>query len=178
VKLRDTIKPGTRIRVFSDHKFGRNALAMVTEPSQFALPDELTIEFDNEPDKRPGTRRFVQEGNFTVLSHKRLTISGEDVRVVSKAPDEVVVEVANFNRIDSEDFKPTPYVRVRAGDHTHTQLTYIDPTGTLKVGDRVIVPMGYQNRDTFGEVIALGRGRYPGQCKTVKAKLLVEELSA
>jgi hypothetical protein len=60
----------------------------------------------------------------------------------------------------------------------YSRLTYRDPSGKLKFGDRVLVPLGYKNREQLGRVIELGRGNYTGPTKDVSARLLTEKLVA
>lgn len=68
----------------------------------------------------------------------------------------------------------TNYVQVQFDGNYSQWYTYIDPTGTLEVGDlvEVMTPRGAN----VVEVMALGRGDYRGQCSTVKAKLVREAL--
>jgi len=59
-----------------------------------------------------------------------------------------------------------------------TLLTYRDPSASLRVGDPVVVPFGYNNAEKVGEVYGLGRGNYTGPTKDVRARLVREELAA
>jgi hypothetical protein len=65
------------------------------------------------------------------------------------------------------------YVQVRfdLGRNSQAQTyTYIDPSGTLAVGDLVQAPV-YEGDLRTAKVVALGRGRWTGPCKPVAARL-------
>jgi hypothetical protein len=65
------------------------------------------------------------------------------------------------------------YVQVRFDLARNSQAqtyTYIDPSGTLAVGDLVQAPV-YEGDLRMAKVVALGRGRWTGPCKPVAARL-------
>lgn len=70
------------------------------------------------------------------------------------------------------------YVQVQVSGASN-QWTYIDPSGELKVGDRVLVPFGYDDAEWVAKVTALGKGHVPSgvTIKSVAARLDVEELT-
>jgi hypothetical protein len=75
----------------------------------------------------------------------------------------------------------TNYVQVQvSGASTTYPWTYIDPSGELEVGDRVLVPFGYDDAERVAKVTALGKGDVPAKAriKRVAARLEVEVLEA
>jgi hypothetical protein len=54
--------------------------------------------------------------------------------------------------------------------------TYSDPSGSLKIGDVVQVPVGHDDRPAIGTVVEHGRGFWNGETKDVTARLVREEL--
>lgn len=72
------------------------------------------------------------------------------------------------------------YVQVSFNGQKYGQrYTYRDPSGTLQVGDRVIVPVGTSlTKENAAQVMALGRGSWKGHVKDVTARLTREELVA
>lgn len=74
------------------------------------------------------------------------------------------------------------YVGVQVSGKSGGVYAYIDPSGSLEVGDRVLVPFGYGNTEHVAKVVAVGygpnRSGYNGRCKNVAALLAVTELSA
>lgn len=65
------------------------------------------------------------------------------------------------------------YVQVRfdLSRNSSAQIyTYIDPSGTLAVGDLVQAPV-YEGDLRTAKVVALGRGRWKGPTKTIATKL-------
>lgn len=67
------------------------------------------------------------------------------------------------------------YVQVAFPGRSY-KYTYRDPSGTLRVGDRVEVPVGYYSDPALAEVVELGRGSYTGPIKTIRAVLRREAL--
>lgn len=67
---------------------------------------------------------------------------------------------------EAED-NATRYVRVQFASSLR-EYTYIDPSGTLREGDMVVVPAG--NTEKVVEVIGIGRGVFEGECKPVLGK--------
>lgn len=70
------------------------------------------------------------------------------------------------------------FVQVRIpGIRRYQHWTYRDPSGSLKVGDAVQVPFGYDNTLTLGLIVGFGRGdEYGGSTKAVEARLVPEAL--
>ena len=76
--------------------------------------------------------------------------------------------------IDAAEESRTSYVQVTYNGPTSARYTYLDPSGTLEVGDLVEVPVTYGTKP--GEVVALGKGSWTGPVKEVVARLTRESL--
>ena len=77
--------------------------------------------------------------------------------------------------VEAEDLDS--YVQVKYLDRgaLARRYTYRDPSGTLKVGDLVEAPVGYDGLQ-LAKVVELGRGKYSGPIKDIKIRIVREEL--
>ena len=94
--------------------------------------------------------------------------------------DEARALVARLNAL-IQDYESRNMVQVRlegAGllGGSPGLYTYADPSGRLKTGDVVIVPVGPNGTEKRGVVAALGRGDFDGKIKEVTAVLQRKDL--
>lgn len=172
-KVGDRVHPNTAVNWVNDTYMGREVLTVI-EVKQ--MGSHGPVYYDVRDEDGEDTGLWIESELLPIRENKRLTISGASVRVVDTHPDEVVVEVEKFVRVDFEDFTPEAYVRVAIPGHG-VHFTYIDPSKKLQVGDRVIVPFGYTDEPRFARVQECGRGGYFGPCKEVKSLLVEQELT-
>jgi hypothetical protein len=112
---------------------------------------------------------------------RRLRISGDSIDILRNGRDvsgtrRMILE-GDFD-VEIEDLER--YVQVRIAGATGSgsyRWTYRDPSGTLAVGDAVIVPFGYDDEDRLATVVALGRGGWDGYTKDVSSRVLTEALA-
>jgi hypothetical protein len=164
------LTPGTRVRVNATYPDvpdnGEDAALVgktgVVVEDALAGPTYVAVRLDHESAKeRPGY--FLPKE----LDH----IGGR--RLVVKRGDTTTIFEGDFT-FEVEDLDT--YVQVKTGGYG--RLTYRDLSGTLAKGDHVLVPLGWQNTESVGKVVAIGRGSYKGDVKNVIARLNREELAA
>lgn len=119
----------------------------------------ISAEFVDRPDHRDYQIKVARRGEPGVY----LT-EGEAEELIDQLED--AIEAAEESR--------TSYVQVTYNGPTSARYTYLDPSGTLEVGDLVEVPVTYGTKP--GEVVALGKGSWTGPVKEVVARLTRESL--
>lgn len=173
-------KKGDRVRVVSDDtfygKFG------VVDYTTGTWGDTVGVFIDGEAE----INFYFAKDELILLENpvrRRLTITPVDATTQASfgglfdghtEPCDIVADTVTIEgdfEFDVEDIDPNKYVQVRVAGYS--RLTYIDPSGTLAVGDRVLVPLGYNNTESVGVVKALGCGNYDGPYKSVVARLAV-----
>lgn len=111
-----------------------------------------------------------------LLDHTTAPFGQEKILLSRSEVEELIDELEAA--IDPE--RNVTYVQVQVSGASPTYpWTYIDPSGELKVGDRLLVPFGYDDAERVAKVTALGKGHVPAgvTIKSVAARLDVEELT-
>lgn len=93
------------------------------------------------------------------------------VRVCLSAEEANALQAELLQMVTTIEEESRSYVQIRfhPGGGAYT---YADPSGTLDVGDEVLVPVTYTDELQQAYVSALGRGSYEGPVKSVRARVL------